>query len=248
MESLSRYPLDPCLCLPGDVFVHSLLSSQFDMSTLAWVFVRVSRSWRDAILHRLYYRWKSPDNYHPFRWTKEPEEEVSGLVPPMVPLLEEWGRQGWLDLLQWAHGLGFPLLEGCHIYTPGGQTLLIAACLGGHEPLVVWILDSLGGHLDGRTAGRAACRSGNDALFRLLVEERHIDIDVSIDMENNPASRGDLEGCKWLKDKTTGFGWVGVAGRLDHRHIMEWVISENLNTFSLVSTSPFSCLTVFAVR
>ena len=222
----SSPPLDPCADLPGDVFVHALLLSQFDMSTLAWVFVRVSRSWRDAILRRLYYRWKAPDSYQPFRWTKEPEEEVSGLVPPMDPLLMEWGRQGWLDLLQWAHGLGFSMLHWDDHPYGGRHTLLEAACGGGHQPVVTWILDDLGGYLDQKKAIKGACRSGNDALLRCLVEERHAVPHFYIPSDENPASWGNLETCQWLAQHCRSYRWLTAAGRNDHRHILEWAISE----------------------
>ena len=216
---------DPLEWIPGQVFVQVLLDSQFDLSTTAWVLVRVSRRWKDTILRHLASRWKAPDAYYPFSWTSRPEQGA-GLVPPMVPLLEEWGSQGWLRLLTWAHGLGFPLLHEDDQEWDGRHTLLKAACRGGHQPLVAWVLDGLGGYLYARTAIKEACRSGNDALLSWLIEEYHINPSTRIPHDENPASRGNLEMCQWLAQKCSYPSWLNGAGRNDHRHILEWAISK----------------------
>ena len=104
---VSRDPLD---MVPSQVFVQVLLDTQFDLSTIAWVFICVSRRWKEAIESSLLKRWRAVDVYHPFLWSIGPSLS-KGLIPPMEPLLKEWGRQGWLGLLQWAHGLGFPMLH-----------------------------------------------------------------------------------------------------------------------------------------
>ena len=241
----SPLALDPCAVLPGHVFVHALLSSWFDMSTLAWVFVRVSRGWRDAILGQILHRWTSPDPYHHFRWTKYSGEN-SSLVPPMESLLEEWGRQGWLGLLQWAHGLGFSVLHPDDEKWIGRHTLLAAACLGGHQSVVAWILDDLGGFLNEREAIEGACRSGNDALLRWLVEERHVNPTYNIPFDENPASRGDLEMCQWLVWHSSFYGWLTAAGRNNHRHILEWAISEGRGVDRLVW--PLCCCVWLTIR
>ena len=212
--------LDPLDHLPSQVFVQVLLDSQLDLSTTAWVLVRVSRRWKEAIEYHLCKRWRAVDVYRPFLWSSGPSLS-GGLIPPMVSLLKEWGRQGWLGLLQWAHGLGFPLL-----YRDGRHTLLAAACLGGHQPVVAWVLDDLGGHLAKGKAIKGACRSGNDALLRWLIEERHVNPTYDIPMDENPASRGNLEMCQWLAKQCRSNDWLTGAGRNDHRHILEWAISE----------------------
>ena len=217
--------IDPLEWIPGQVFVQVILDSQFDLSTTAWVLVRVSRRWKDTILRHLASRWKAPDAYHPFSWTSRPDQGA-GLVPPMEPLLSEWGRQGWLGLLKWAHGLGFPLLHRDDQEWNGRHTLLAAACRGGNQPLVTWVLDGLGGHLAKGKAIDGACRSGNDALLRWLIEERHVNPTYDIPMDENPASRGNLEMCQWLVWHSNYHGWLTGAGRNDHRHILEWAISE----------------------
>ena len=154
-RSLSLDPLDH---LPSQVFVQVLLDPQFDLSTIAWVFVRVSRRWKEAIESSLRERWRAVDVYHPFLWSSGPSLS-GGLIPPMEPLLEEWGRQGWLGLLQWAYGLGFPLLNLGDKNRCGQHMLLAAACRGGHQPVVAWVLDDLGCYLDQWKAVEGACRS-----------------------------------------------------------------------------------------
>ena len=226
--------LDWSAVIPDQILVQVLLAPQFDLSTTAWMFSRVSRRWRDAISRYTFKRWTATDQYHPFLWTKDPGER-SGLVPPMVPLLKEWGRQGWLGLLKWAHKLRFPLLlhdDDCDLY--GRHTLLAAACRGGHQPVVAWVLDDLGGHCQTRKAIKGACRSGNDALLRWLVEERLVDRSYFIPDDENPASRGNLEMCKWLAQHNRYLSWLAAAGRNDHRHILEWAISEGKAIHSLV--------------
>ena len=218
--------IDPLERIPSQVFVQVLLDSQLDLSTTAWMLVRVSRRWKEAIESSLRKRWRAVDVYHPFLWASDPGER-SGLFPPMVPLLDEWGRRGWLGLLQWAHGLGFPLLHRDDQDQWGGRhTLLEAACLGGHHPVVAWVLDDLGGYLDEGKAIEGACRSGDDALLRWLVEERHVDPFRLIPSDENPASRGNLEMCQWLAEHCRNHFWLSGAGRNDHRHILEWAISE----------------------
>ena len=217
--------LDWSAVIPDQILVQVLLASQFDLSTTAWMFSRVSRRWRDAISRHTFKRWTATDQYHPFLWTKDPGER-SGLVPPMVPLLEEWGRQGWLGLLKWAHGLGFPMLHRHDEKWIGRHTLLAAACLGGHQPVAAWVLDDLGGFLLPRDAVWGASRSGNDALLRWLIEERHVDPFSHIPWDENPASRGNLEMCQWLVWHCRSHFWLSGAGRNDHRHILEWAISE----------------------
>ena len=216
---------DPLEWIPGQVFVQVLLNTQFDLSTTAWVFARVCHRWKDTILCYLTERWKAPDAYHPFSWTSRPEQGA-GLVPPMEPLLGEWGHHGWLRLLKWAHGLDFPLLHEDDRERYGRHTLLAAACGGGHQPVVTWILDDLGGYLDEEKAIEGACRSGNDALLRWLIEERHVDPFIYIPSGENPASRGNLETCQWLVQHCRNHWWLTAAGRNNHRHILEWAISE----------------------
>ena len=224
---------DPLEWIPGQVFVQVLLDSQFDLSTTAWVLVRVSRRWKDTILRHLASRWKTPDVYHPFLWSNDPSLS-GGLIPPMDPLLKEWGRQGWLGLLQWAHGMGLPLLHPDDETCISRHTLLAAACEVGHQPMVAWVLDDLGGYLDERKAIEGACRSGNDALLRWLVEERHVDPSIHIPFDENPASRGNLEMCQWLVWHCSSHFWLSGAGRNDHRHILEWAISEGHTVNGLV--------------
>ena len=204
---------DPLEWIPGQVFVQVLLDSQFDLSTTAWVFVRVSRRWKDTILRHLTERWKAPDAYHPFSWTSRPDQGA-GLVPPMNPLLKEWGRQGWLGLLKWAHGLGFPMFhEGEEGWGGGRPALLEAACLGGYRPLVTWVLDDLCGNLYRASAIKGACLSGNDALLRWLVEEHHIDPSDYIPLYENPALRGNLEMCQWLHGNVPRRRYMAYRGR-----------------------------------
>ena len=230
-RSLSLDPLDH---LPSQVFVQVLLDAQPYISTTAWVLVRVSRRWKEAIEKHLWKRWKAIDVYHPFLWSDGPSLS-GGLIPPMVSLLKEWGRQGWLGLLQWAHGLGFPLLHpDDHDQWGGRHTLLAAACLGGHQPVVAWVLDSLGGHLHERKAIKGACRSGNDALLRWLVEKRHVGPSYSIPHDENPASGGNLEMCQRLVWQCATYEWLTGAGRNDHRHILEWAISGGRDVYYLV--------------
>ena len=93
--------------------------------------------------------------------------------------------------------------------------------------MVAWVLDVLGGYLEEREAIKGACRSGNDALLRWLVEERHVDPSYRIPLDENPASRGNLEMCQWLAKKCqASTGWLTGAGRNNHRHILEWAIRE----------------------
>ena len=110
---------------------------------------------------------------------------------------------------------------------PYGQHMLLAtSCLGGHQPVVAWVLGGLGGYFDEQKAVEGACRSGNDTLLRWLVEERHVDPILYIPSDENPASRGNLEMCQWLAEHCTGSWWLAGAGRNDHRHILEWAIRE----------------------
>ena len=221
-RSLSLDPLDH---LPSQVFVQVLLDAHLDLSTTAWVLVRVSRRWKEAIESSLWKRWRAFDLYHPFLWSNGPSLS-GGLIPPMEPLLEKWGRQGWLGLLQWTHGLGFPMLHPDDQEPDGQHTLLAAACRGGQQPVVAWVLDDLGGYLDEEKAIKGACRSGNDALLSWLIEERHVGPTLYIPHDENPASRGDLEMCQWLVWHSSFYGWLTAAGRNNHRHILEWAISE----------------------
>ena len=225
--------LDPSVLIPDQILVQVFLAPQFDLSTTAWMFSRVSRRWRDAIAHYTPKRWTAVDKYHPFLWTSDPGER-SGLVPPMAPLLEEWGRQGWLGLLQWSHGMGFPMLHEDDREWTGRHTLLAAAFRGGHQPVVAWVLGSLSGFLLPRDAIEGACRSGNDALLRWLVEERHVSLSYFIPDDENPASRGSLEMCQWLVKHSSYRTWLTGAGRNDHRHILEWAISEGHDVYCLV--------------
>ena len=217
--------VDPLAVIPDQIFVQVLLASQFDLPTTAWMFARVSRRWKDAIEAHLGKRWKSVDKYHPFLWSTAPPLSV-GLIPPMFMLLDEWGRQGWLGLLKWALRLGFPLLHPDDREFDGQHTLLLAACLGGHHVLVAWVLYGLCGYLDKGKALEGACRSGNDALLRWLIEEGHIDPSTRIPIDENPASRGNLEMCQWLVKRDGCPLWLTAAGRNDHRNILEWAISE----------------------
>ena len=219
---------DPVVALSGQVFVQVLLAPQFDLSTTAWMFARVSRRWRDAIRYYTPKRWMAHDRYSPFHWTAVYPITDGGLVPPVVPLFEEWSRQGWLGMLQWAHGLGFPMLHKDDKNQWGTYTHLKIACRGGHRPVVAWMLDGLGAHLDTRGALEGACRSGNDALLRWLVEDRCINPRGLIPWDENPASWGNLETCKWLFQKCHDMdnGWLTGAGRNDHRHILEWAHTE----------------------
>ena len=217
--------LDPLDHLPSQVFVQVLLDSQFDLSTNAWMLVHVSRRWKEAIEYHLCKRWRAVDLYHPFLWSNDPSLS-GGLVPPMVSLLKEWGRRGWLGLLQWAHGMGFPLLHRDDHTLNGRHTLLSAACRGGYQSVVAWVLDGMGGYMDEEKAIKGACRSGNDALLRWLIEEHNVDKYMYIPHDENPASRGNLEMCQWLAQHCSGTWWLSGAGRNDHRHILEWAISE----------------------
>ena len=216
--------LDPLENLPEQVFVHVLLDTQFDLSTTAWVFARVSHQWKEAIESSLWKRWRAVDVYHPFFWSIGPSLS-GGLIPPMEPLLKEWGRQGWLGLLQWAYGLGFPMLHPDDKKWNGRHTLNEAACRGGHQPVAAWVLDGLRGYFDKGDSIAGACRSGNDALPHWLVEERHADPSY-IPLDENPASRGNLEMCQWLAPRCRTHWWLAGAGCNDHRHILEWAISE----------------------
>ena len=230
-RSLSLDPLDH---LPSQVFVQVLLDAQLDLSTTAWVLVRVSRRWKEAIEYHLCKRWRAVDVYHPFLWSSGPSLS-GGLIPPMEPLLKEWGSQGWLGLLQWAHGLSFPLLHRDDQDQWGGRhTLLTAACGGDQQPVVAWVLDDLGGYLDKGKAIKRACRSGNDALLRWLIEERHVDPSHFIPWDENPASGGNLEMCQWLVQRCATDEWLTGAGRNDHRHILEWAFSDGRAIHHLV--------------
>ena len=80
----------------------------------------------------------------------------------------------------------------------GRHTLLAAACRGGHQPLVTWVLDGLGGRLDQGEGHQGGMSVGQRPLLRWLIEERQVNPTPGIPSDGNPASRGNLEMCQWL--------------------------------------------------
>ena len=228
--------LDPAKFLPGQIFVQVLLESQLDLSTTAWVLVRVSRRWKEAIENHLCKRWRAVDVYHPFLWSDGPPL-AGGLIPPMDHILKEWGRQGWLGLLQWARGLGFPLLHEWSQERYGRPTLLLEACEGGHKSLIEWWLPEAKSAIPRQKAYEGACRTDNVSTLHWLVLAKKLNPDGYIPMDKNPASRGDLETCKWLAKQCRFNGWLTAAGRNDHRLILEWAISEGHGLDYLVTST-----------